>query len=58
MYAVSSIKPKDRALSSATTPGQSGPLSNGNEGVLRIPQDPNFTGTSPSELNVKHYYIR
>ncbi len=28
----------DRTLSSATTPGDSGPGSNGNEGVLHIPQ--------------------
>ena len=27
------------ALSGATTPGCSGPESNGNEGVLRIPQN-------------------
>ena len=30
----------DRALSGATTLGQSGPGSNGNEGVLCIPQGP------------------
>ena len=29
-----------RLLSSATTPGQSGPGSNVNKGVLRIPQNP------------------
>ena len=29
--------------------GQSGPGSNGKEGVLRIPQGPNVTGTSPSD---------
>ena len=28
----------DRTLSGGTTPGQSGPENNGNEGVLRIPQ--------------------
>ena len=33
----SSIWPIDRTLSSATIPGQSGPGSDGNEGVLRIP---------------------
>ena len=38
----------NRALSGATTPGQSGPGSNGNEGVLRIPQSPSITETSPS----------
>ena len=42
----------DRALSGATTPGQSGPGSNGNEGVLRIPQSSNTAGTSPSDCLV------
>ena len=32
-----SIKPIDRALSDATVPGQTGPGSNGNKGVLCIP---------------------
>ena len=32
-----SIWPLDRTLSDATTPGQSVPESNGNEGVLHIP---------------------
>ena len=36
----------DRALSGATIPDQSGPGSNDNEGVLRIPQSPSITGTS------------
>ena len=36
-------------LSGATIPGQSGPGSNGNEGVLRIPQSNSNTGTSPSD---------
>ena len=45
----SSIQPIDRALSGATTPCQSGPGSNGNEGVLHIPQSPSITGTSPSD---------
>ena len=34
-----------RALSGATTPGQSGPGSNGKEGVLGIPQGPDINGT-------------
>ena len=42
----SSIWPIDRALSGATTMGQSGPESNGNEVVLHIRQS--ITGTSPS----------
>ena len=34
-------------LSGATTPGQSGPGSDGNEEVLRIPKSPSVTGASP-----------
>ena len=41
-----------RALSGATTPGQSGPESDGNEGVLRIPQSSSTAGTSPSDCLV------
>ena len=41
-------------LSGATIPGQSGPGSNGNEGVLRIPQSPSITGTSPSDCLVSY----
>ena len=48
----SSIQPIDRALSGATTPGQTGPESKGNEGVLRIPQSSSITGTSPSDCLV------
>ena len=36
----SSIWPIDRTLSGVTTPGQSGPGSDGNEEVLRIPKAP------------------
>ena len=36
-------------LSGATIPGQSGPGSDGNEGVLRIPQRSSIAGTSPSD---------
>ncbi len=50
--AVSSIKPIDRALSGATTPGQSGPGSNGNDRVLLIPQSPSITGLSSSDFLV------
>ena len=35
----------DRAQSGASIPGQSGPGSNGNEGVLHIPQSSSITGT-------------
>ena len=38
MHTVCSIRPIDRALSGTTTPDQSGPGSNDNEGVLHIPQ--------------------
>ena len=39
----------DRTLSGATTPGQSAPRNDGNEGVLRILQSSSITGTSPSD---------
>ena len=39
----------NRTLSGATTPGQSGPGSDGNEGVLRIPQSSSISGASPSD---------
>ena len=45
----SSIWPRDRTLLSATTLGESGPGSNGNEGVLRIPSRSIITGASPSD---------
>ena len=38
LLTVCSIRPMDRTLSGATTPGQSGLGSNGNEEVLHIPQ--------------------
>ena len=50
----SSIWPIDRTLSSATTPSQSGPASNGNEAVLRIPQSSSITGTSPCDCLVSY----
>ena len=46
----SSIWLIDRALSGATTLGQNGPESNGNEGVLCIPQNSSITRTLPSDL--------
>ena len=45
----SSFWPINRFLSDATTPGQNGPGSDGNEGVFCIPQTSSITGTSPSE---------
>ena len=47
-----SIQPIDRARSGATIPGQTGPGSNGNEGVLRISQSSSINGTSPSDCLV------
>ena len=44
----SSIQPIDRTLSGTTIPGQSGTGSNGNEGVLRVPQSSSITVASPS----------
>ena len=41
-------------LSGATTPGKSGPGSNGNEGVVRIPQSSSIAGTSPSDCLVSY----
>ena len=41
-------------LSGATTPGQSGPGSNCNEGVLHIPQSSSIAGTSPSDCLVSY----
>ena len=42
----------NRTLLGATTPGQSGPWSEGNKGVLCIPQSLSITGTSPSDCLV------
>ena len=46
---LSSIWPIDSTLSGATTSSQSGPGSNGNEGVHRIPQSFSNTETSSSD---------
>ena len=51
---LSFIWPIDRTLSGATTPGQSGPGSDGNEGVLRIPQSSSITEASPSDYLVSY----
>ena len=48
------FKPIDRALSGATIPGQSGPGSDSNEGVLHIPLSFSITGTSPSDWLVSY----
>ena len=44
----------DRTLSGAITPGQRGHESDGNEGVLYIPQNSSITGTSPSDYLVSY----
>ena len=49
-----SIWPIDRTLSSATTPGQSGPKSDGNKVVLCIHQSSSITTASPSDCLVSH----
>ena len=45
----SSVCPINRTLSGATSLGQSGPGSNGNEGVLHILQSSSITGASLSD---------
>ena len=41
-------------ISGATTPGQSGPESDGNEGVICIPQSPSITETTPKNCLVSY----
>ena len=48
----SSIWYIDRTLSGATTPSQSGPWSDGNNGVLHIPQSSSITEAPPSDCLV------
>ena len=50
----SSIWPIDRTLSGATTPGQSETRSDGNKGVLHIPQSSSITETSPTDCLVSY----
>ena len=40
-------------LSGTTTPGQSGPGSDDNKGVLCIPQSSSITGTSPLDCHIQ-----
>ena len=49
----SSIWPIDKTLSGAATPGQSEPGSDGNEGVLSVPQSSSI-GTSPLDCLVSY----
>ena len=53
-YTVSSIWPIDKTLSSATTLGKSVSGSDGNEGVLLIPQRSSITVTSQSDCLVSY----
>ena len=50
----SSIRPTDRTLSSATNSSQSGPGSDGSEGVLHIPQISRITGVSSLDCLVSY----
>ena len=50
----SPIWPIDRTLLGAYTPGQSGPRSDGNEGVVRISRNSSITRTSPSHCLVSY----
>ena len=45
-------------LSGATTPGQNGLRSNGNDGVLPIPQSSSITGNSLSDCLVSYQDTR
>ena len=49
-----SIRPIDRTFSDATTPGKSGPGSDGNDGVQRISQSSSNTELSPSDCLVSY----
>ena len=50
----SSIWSIDRTLSGATTPEQSGPGSDGKEGVLHIPQNSSIMGALPLDYSVSY----
>ena len=53
-FKLSSIRSIDRTLSGTTTPGQSGPGSEGNKGVFHIPQSSSITGASPLDRLVSY----
>ena len=50
----SSTWPIERTLSGATIPSQSGTGSDGNKGVIRIPQSSSYTGGSSSDFLVSY----
>ena len=52
------IWPIDQPLSGATTPSQSGPGSEGNEGVLRIPRSSSITEASLSDCLMSYQDTR
>ena len=55
LFALSlNVKQFYRTLTGATTPGQSGPRGNGNEGTLNIPQNSSITRASPSDCLVSY----
>ena len=54
----SSIWPIYKTLLSATTPGQSEPGSDSNEGTLHIPQSSSIIRTSPSDCLVSYQDTR
>ena len=53
-YSLALFNPYIGPLSGATTQGLSGPGSDGNKGVLLIPQSSSITGTSPSDFLVSY----
>ena len=52
----SSIWPIDRTLSSATTSSQCGPGSNGNEGILCVPQSSSIVLFNTIRSNITHLF--
>ena len=52
----SSIQPTERTLSVATIPEESGPGSNGNAGILLIPQSSSITGISPLDCLMSYHW--
>ena len=53
-YGLILFKPAIGSLSGPTTPGQSGPRSDGNDRVLNIPQSSSITATSSSDSSVSY----
>ena len=53
-YSLVLLGPIERIVSNSTALGQSGPGSDGNEKVIRIPQSSSITGTSASYCSVSY----